>query len=74
MVDLLFFWLLFPTPQPLAKIVSAAFNTMPSIIGKSESDACCFCSLRRTSASHDALEDSRFASVMNTHVPKRSPG
>lgn len=73
LVDFTFVWLLFPTLQPLVKTVSAAFDTMPSIIGKSESDTCCVCSLGRTPASDGALEDTGFASIGNMRVPKQFP-
>lgn len=64
----------FLTPRCLAKIVSAAFDTMPILIGKSEPDACCFRSLGRTWASHGSVEDIHSASVVSTHVLKPSLG
>lgn len=64
----------FLTPRCLAKIVSAAFDTMPILIGKSEPDACCFRSLGRTWASHGNVEDIHSASVVSLHVLKPSLG
>lgn len=59
-------WLLLPTPQPLIKIISAAFDTKPSRMETLNQLCVAF------AASGGLLHCC--GSFMSTHVPEPSPG